>query len=179
MEAFADLVNRDGPRMLAVCRRLLGNDHDAQDAVQDAFLSAFRSIAKFDGRSLLSTWLHRIAVNAALMRLRKNRSEPAAIESLLPQFSEDGHRVDSVDPWSLTPEEMLEREEIRTLVREEIDHLPEMYRTVLILRDIEAMETRQVSELLGVSENVVKVRLHRARIALREAFARRMKGALP
>src|SRR5262245_11359427 len=89
--AFAVLATRDGQPLLAFSRRLLKNDHDAQDAVQDAFLSAFKALPKFDGRAQLGTWLHRIAVNAALMRLRKHRNEPIT-EELSPGFLPDGHR---------------------------------------------------------------------------------------
>jgi RNA polymerase sigma-70 factor (ECF subfamily) len=164
--AYEALVRREGPRMLAVARRLLGDGEDARDAVQEAFVSAFRSIGSFAGESRLSTWLHRIVVNAALMKLRTRRRKPEQpIDDLLPRFEADGHRRDPGRPWQ--PAERLERRETRTRVREAIARLPESYRTVLLLRDIEELDTAEVAELLGVSTGVVKTRLHRARQALR------------
>jgi RNA polymerase sigma-70 factor (ECF subfamily) len=164
--AFERLVREQAPRMLAVARRLLGDGEDARDAVQDAFGSAFRAIGSFAGDARLSTWLHRIVVNAALMKLRTRRRKPEQpIDDLLPRFEADGHRRDPGGPWQ--PAERLERSELRKLVREGIERLPDGYRTVLVLRDIEELDTTAVAELLGVSPGVVKTRLHRARQALR------------
>jgi RNA polymerase sigma-70 factor (ECF subfamily) len=164
--AYEQLVRSHAPRMLAVARRLLGDGEDARDAVQEAFGSAFRSIGSFAGQARLSTWLHRIVVNAALMRLRTRRRKPEQpLDDLLPRFESDGHRRDPGGPWQ--PAERLERREARKLVRDAIERLPESYRTVLVLRDIEGLDTAQAAELLGVSTGVVKTRLHRARQALR------------
>jgi RNA polymerase sigma-70 factor, ECF subfamily len=166
--AFEELVRSHGGRMLAVARRLLRHEEDARDALQEAFASVFRSVGTFEGSSQLSTWLHRIVVNCCLMRLRRRKGkEEESIEELLPRFREDGHQVPAAIVWDGSPTEWLEREEICGLVRRCIDRLPEGYRNVLLLRDIEEMDTRAVSDLLGISENAVKVRLHRARQALR------------
>jgi RNA polymerase sigma-70 factor (ECF subfamily) len=166
--AFEELVRSAGPRLLAVTRRMLRNEEDARDAVQEAFLSAFRALAGFDGQCQLVTWLHRIAVNAALMRLRRRRRRPeASIEELLPDFDETGHHLSSIEPWRPEPLAELQREEVRGSVRAAIDQLPDSYRTVLLLRDIEEMSTEETAQVLGLSENAVKVRLHRARQALR------------
>ena len=170
--AYETLVRTYSGRLLAVTRRLLRTEEDARDAVQDAFLSAFRALHTFEEGSLLSTWLHRIAVNAALMKLRTRRRKPEeAIEDLLPKYLEDGHREDGhignpTKPWK-EPEALLERQETRVLVRACIDRLPESYRTVLLLRDIEELDTEEAAHLLGISPNAVKIRLHRARQALR------------
>ncbi len=100
-DAYESTVRAYGERMLAACRRLLGNEEDARDAVQEAFLAAFKAIGKFEGKSRLGTWLHRIAINAALMKLRSRQSRPyQSIESLLPRFIADGHHADPVDDWS-------------------------------------------------------------------------------
>ena len=121
---------------------------------------------------MLSTWLHRIAVNAALMKLRSRRRHPEdSIEDLLPKYTEDGHREDGhqgnlTKPWK-EPEGLLQRQETRSLVRECIDRLPKTYRTVLLLRDIEELDTEEAAQLIGISPNAVKIRLHRARQALR------------
>jgi len=138
--------------------------------VQEAFLSAFRSIDRFQGNARLSTWLHRIVVNAALMKLRTRRRKPEEpIDALLPGFLPDGHREERSGPWQ--PSAALERREQQALVRAAIDRLPDSYRTVLLLRDIEELDTAEVAEMLGLSPAVVKTRLHRARLALRELLA--------
>lgn len=176
-EAFEELVRAHAGRMLGVARRILGSSEDAQDAVQDAFLSAFRALAKFEGGARLSTWLHRIVVNASLMKLRTRRRKPqVSIEELLPHFLEDGHQARPAQPWKLPADAALERVELGRLVRRSIDRLPETYRTVLLLRDVEDLDTAEVAELLGVAPNAVKTRLHRARQALRNVLDPELRG---
>jgi RNA polymerase sigma-70 factor, ECF subfamily len=175
--AYERLLRQHLPRLLAAARRILGNEEDAQEAVQDAFLSAFKGLPGFDGSARLSTWLHRIAVNAALMKLRGRRRRPeVSIEALLPRFREDGHQADPPAPWQESAEGLLSRKETRALVRAAIDRLPESYRTVLLLRDIEEMDTEETAELLGVGAGVVKTRLHRARQALRSLLDPIVRG---
>ena len=165
--AFEELVRAYGGRMLAVARRFLAEE-DAQDAVQDAFVSVTRSIGRFEGHARLSTWLHRIVVNAALMKIRTRRRRPEeSIEELLPRFLEDGHQEHPASPWRESTPDSLERQEVRDLVRDKIQQLPESYRAVLLLRDIEERDTAETAELLGITPVNVKVRLHRARQALR------------
>lgn len=165
--AYETLVRAYGGPMLAVARRLLGSDEDAGDALQEAFTSAFRAIGRFEGGSRLATWLHRIVVNAALMKLRARRRRPEqSISDLLPRFLEDGHQASPAVDWTESGAE-LDREELREYVRACIQRLPENYRTVLMLRDIEELDTQQTAEALGIDPNAVKVRLHRARQALR------------
>jgi RNA polymerase sigma-70 factor (ECF subfamily) len=167
-QAFEILVRTHGGRLLAVARRLLRNDDDAQDAVQEGFLAAFRSLASFEGDAQLSTWLHRIVVNAALMKLRSRRRKPEEpIEDMLPRFLEDGHHAVHPPEWAEPADRILERKENCDFVRDCIDRLPEPYRTVLILRDIEEMATGETAVALAMEPNAVKVRLHRARQALR------------
>jgi RNA polymerase sigma-70 factor (ECF subfamily) len=162
------LVRQHGGRMLAVARRLLGCEEDSADAVQDAFLSAFRSLDAFEGNSTLGTWLHRIVVNACLMKLRaRSRSRTVPIDELLPAFDEAGHHARPVRPWAEQAPAQLARAETRAAVRACIARLPEPYRTVLLLRDIEELDTEQTARQLGVSPGAVKTRLHRARQALR------------
>jgi RNA polymerase sigma-70 factor, ECF subfamily len=165
---FVQSVERHGPRMLAVARRLLAHEEDARDAVQDAFLSAFQAIGRFDGRSQLGTWLHRITVNAALARLRVRRTAAQkSIDDLLPRFKDDGHQLEPAVEWGETAAAVIERSETREAVRRTIEQLPEIYRTVLMLRDVEGLDTEEVARLLGVTCGVIKTRLHRARQALR------------
>jgi RNA polymerase sigma-70 factor (ECF subfamily) len=144
--------------------------------VQEAFLSAFSAMSRFDGRSRLSTWLHRIVVNCALMRLRRQRRRPEeSIEDLLPRFADDGHWVSGMSRWDGTCETLLQREETRALIRECLGQLPDKYRTVIMLRDIEELDTAEAAELLGTSANALKIRLHRARQALRALVELRLK----
>lgn len=165
--AFETLVRTYGGRMLSVAKRFFTNSDDAQDAVQDAFLSAFKALPTFDGRSQLGTWLHRIVVNASLMKLRTLRRHPEqAIDDLLPQFLEDGHRASPGPGWRKSLSEV-EKAETRQSIRNQISKLPESYRTVLLLRDIEEYDTETVARMLELTESAVKVRLHRARQALR------------
>jgi RNA polymerase sigma-70 factor (ECF subfamily) len=162
------LVRQFGGRLLAVALRLLGNESDARDALQDAFISAFQSIHRFTGGSALGTWLHRITVNAALMRLRTKRRRPeTSIESLLPAFLDDGHHADPPPAWRSPEPEAVDQAETRALVRGKIDELPAGYRDIILLRDIEGLDTEETARLLGLSENAAKTRLHRARQALR------------
>ena len=173
--AFELLVRSYGGRLLQVARRFL-KEEDARDALQEAFLSAFKSIGRFDGKAKISTWLHRIVVNAALMRLRKKSTQmEESLEPLLPSFLEDGHRADPSAPWPDNPEEAVGRSQMRKIVRQAIDQLPEGYRNVVLLRDIEELSGAETGELLGMTPNAVKVRLHRARQALREVLNQRLQ----
>lgn len=175
--AYDTLVREHGGRMLAVARRILRDDAEAAEAVQEAFIAAFRAIRGFEGGSRLSTWLHRIVVNAALMRLRSRaRRGEESLEPLLPQFLEDGHQASPATPWAESAHALVERRETRELVRACVDRLPESYRTVLILRDIEQLDTEETAKALGVNSNVVKIRLHRARQALRTLLDPHLKG---
>jgi RNA polymerase sigma-70 factor (ECF subfamily) len=177
--AFDELVRGYAQHMLTVCRRLLSyHEQDAQDALQDAFVSVFKSIGTFEGASRLSTWLHRIAANAALMKIRaRNRRPERAIEDLLPRFKEDGHHLDPPAPWSDRADLQAEHEETRAFVRRAIDQLPENYRTALLLRDIEQLSNDQVADILGITPNAVKIRVHRAHQALRTLLDGRFREA--
>ena len=167
-EAFETLVRVYAPRLLAVARRMVGTDSDAQDVVQDAMLSAYRSIDRFEGAARVSTWLHRIVVNAALMKLRTRRRKPEeSLESMLPTFRDDGHHAHDIEGWDETPDKAAERQQTRQIVRDAILALPEAYREVLVLRDIQEEDTGSTARALGITPNAVKIRLHRARQALR------------
>jgi RNA polymerase sigma-70 factor (ECF subfamily) len=173
--AYEELVRTRGGQMLAVARRLLRDEEAARDAVQDAFLSAFRSIQRFDGHAQLSTWLHRIVVNVALMRIRSRQRRPEqSIEPMLPRFAEDGHHAEPVVSWAESGGDAMETEQTRALVRAGIDELPERHRRVLVMRDIDGLSTREVADLLGATENAVKLRLHRARQALAVIIKQRL-----
>jgi RNA polymerase sigma-70 factor (ECF subfamily) len=179
--AYERWVRASAPRVLGVARRLLRNEQDAQEVTQDAFLSAFRHLGSFDGSARLSTWLHRIAVNAALMRLRTKRRHPEeSIEEQLPRFHADGHHAHAPSAWSLPGDAALASAELRKAVRAAIDELPDLYRDVLLLRDIEELSTEEAAVALGITVAALKTRLHRARLALRErldVLMRELRGA--
>ena len=175
-DAFETMVRVYTPRLLAVARRLVGNDEDARDVVQDAMLSAYRSIDKFEAHSRVSTWLHRIVVNAGLMKLRTRRRKPEeSIEPLLPTFREDGHYRTELPAWAAASDETAERNEMQQIVREAILNLPESYREVVVLRDIEEQDTASTAAALGITPNAVKIRLHRARQALRTQLEQHLR----
>jgi RNA polymerase sigma-70 factor (ECF subfamily) len=168
LTAFEKIVREHARPLLTVARRLLRNDDDAREAVQDAFVSAFRSCGRFEGSSRISTWLHRIVVNACLMRLRTQRRRvEVSIDDWLPRFLPDGHHEASFIDWSNAAHAMIEREETCALVRRCIDQLPDSYRTVLLMHDIEGIPVHEVATALDISSNAVHIRLHRARQALR------------
>jgi RNA polymerase sigma-70 factor (ECF subfamily) len=171
--AFEPVVRLHSGRLLSVARRLLGNEEDARDAVQDAFIRAYKAIGTFESRAQLHTWLHRILVNVALMKLRERRRRPTeSLEELLPTYTSDGHQAVASRDWG---DAVLERKETAAIVREAITRLPDQYREVLVLRDIEERDTGEAAALLGTTANAVKVRLHRARQALRTLLDREFR----
>jgi RNA polymerase sigma-70 factor (ECF subfamily) len=173
--AYESFVRQHGGAMLAVARRMLRNDEDAREAVQDAFLQAFRAIRHFREEARLSTWLHRIVVNAALMRLRSASRRPeVAIDDLLPTFDDEGHHAEHIRPLPLSVESALESVEARAEVRKCVEQLPEQYRAVIVLRDLQELSTAETATALGITENAVKIRLHRAHQALRTLLVRQL-----
>lgn len=165
--AFESLVRRHGDYLYRVALRVAGSEPEARDAVQEAFVSALRAIGDFDGRAALRTWLYRLTVNAALMRLRaRRRRREVSIDELVPEV--EGVRDEPDWAFVETVESIAAREQTRVAVQACIDRLPDNYRVVLVLRDIEGHDTREVAALLGESETNVKVRLHRARAAMKK-----------
>jgi RNA polymerase sigma-70 factor (ECF subfamily) len=179
LDAFEVLVRRHTQLIYRALSAILGKPEDAQDAMQDALLSAFKHIAGFQGRSKFSTWLVSIARNAALQRLRGRKNEESLDESA---FEDDGDfRPRQVRAWEDDPEQLHSRSEIRQLVERGIMGLPANYRMVVMLRDIEQLSTDEVARQLGLSVPAVKVRLLRGRLMLREwlspHFASATRGA--
>lgn len=171
-EAFEALVRQHGPRMLAVARRYLPQDADAQDALQDAFLNVARAIGAFEGASRLETWLHRIVVNAALMKLRarSRRPEVSVDEASLTRIE----RARGAGGWSSTADETLSRRELEEIVRDEVARLPDDDRAVLVLRDVEGLGVEEIAVLLDVGPAAAKMRLQRARRLLRASLGLRL-----
>ena len=155
--------------MIGLAERLVGNRALAEDVVQEALINALRGLADFEGRSQLKTWLRRITINAAVSSLRKqNRLAEQPIDELLPEFDRFDCRIE--DRWTqlASLDEVLASSERRTAVLNAVRSLPESYGLVLQLRDIEGYDTAEVAEILNLSASNVKVRLHRARAALKK-----------
>jgi RNA polymerase sigma-70 factor, ECF subfamily len=167
-EAYEIIVRRYTPRLSAVAGRFLRSEEDCADAVQDAFLSAFRSLGSFAGKARLSTWLHRIVVNVCLMKLRsRSRNAEIPLDDLLPSSDRSWQSREPEAPSVGSAISDLASAETRAQVRACIDRLPPSYRTVLVLRDLKELDTERTAQTIGTSHAVVKTRLHRARRALR------------
>ncbi len=178
-DAFEHMVRAHGPRMLAVARRFLKDDADAQDALQDAFVSVYRSIDRFTGASRLGTWLHRIVVNASLMKIRSLKRRPEDTMGTLPAGEPLSREANGSAEWPVSAAEAMSRAETRTRVRECVARIPDSYRAVLLLHDIEGIEIREIGTLLEISPGTVKMRLHRARHHLRKLLDPFMRGNAP
>ena len=180
--AYRRLVELNSGNVYNVALKLLGDEQEAEDVMQETFLNAFRSIDRFEGRSKLSTWLYRIAYNASLMRLRKRKQMTAfSLDQPLPavdgiDLNEPRHLVD----WSQVPDDQLLTAEARWEMERAIADLPETLRSAFVLRDVQGLSGAETAEVLGISVQAVKNRLHRARLRLRdrlsEYFVERAKG---
>ena len=173
-QAVETLFRRYHRPLFQTALRVLGNTEDAEDALQDGLLSAYRNLKRFEGRSQFSTWLTRIVINAALMRRRSAKARPAISldepprEDELPateRFADDG----------LTPEQVMENTEIREMLSENLDQLSPLLRTAFVLREVEGYSTGEAARKLGVTENTLKARLWRARHQLAERLGRRLR----
>lgn len=173
-EAVEMLFSRYQRPLFQTALRVLGNTEDAEDALQDGLLSAYRNLKRFEGRSQFSTWLTRIVINAALMRRRSAKARPAISldepprEDELPateRFADDG----------LTPEQVMENTEIREMLSENLDQLSPLLRTAFVLREVQGYSTGEAAKKLGVTENTLKARLWRARHQLAERLGRRLR----
>lgn len=168
--AVRKLVDAHSSRVYNLALRILRNAHDAEDAVQETFITALDKLDQFDGRADFSTWIYRIAVNASLMALRKKRARRRREEPIeIPKF-EDIRSRELVD-WGADPAHELLNAEMRETMEAAIDKLPAKYRVVFVLRDLEGLSTEETSQTLGISVANVKVRLLRARLFLREALS--------
>lgn len=166
--AFEQLVREESPRLFRVIVRILKDEDEAQSVMQETFLQAFQRLHSFRRESKLTTWLYAIGINLARAALRKRRRydmlEESDIERLQPRFAR-GMYAQKIEPWN--PERYTEHAERQRIVREAIDRLPPDYRLVIILRDLEQLSTSEAAQVLDISEGALRVRLHRARQALR------------
>ncbi|MCS7316491.1 MAG: sigma-70 family RNA polymerase sigma factor [Bryobacteraceae bacterium] len=182
-ERFVELFrNKVFQYSLLMC----GHREDAEEVAQDALFKVFEKLDQLREPERIRPWVFRIARNACLMKRRKSVFAPAqelSLDELMPQAGDDGgQRKLEIADWSALPEDHALRAELRRVVREAIEELPEIYKTVLILRDIEGLSTAEAAEVLEVSEEVVKTRLHRARLAIRQKldwYLRSRRGEKP
>jgi RNA polymerase sigma-70 factor (ECF subfamily) len=175
LEAFSQLVNRYDRNIFRIAQHITHNEEDAQDVVQDAFLKAYQNLEQFQENSKFYTWLVRIAVNEALMKLRKRRTDRTV--SLDEDVeTEEGSMPREVADWSPNPEQLYGQSELGDILKKTIQGLPPGFRTVFVLRDVEGLSTEETAETLGLSVPAVKSRLLRARLQLRERLARYFKS---
>lgn len=180
--ALEPLMARHAARVYRVAYGITRSAGDAEEVVQDVFLTLVRKISTFEGRAALGTWLYRVATNAALIKRRGKRAQvEVSLEDHLPAFKDDGHRDGERSflllDWSLRPDEELLSSESRATLARAIEALPQQYRAVLVLRDVEELSNEETAEALGESVASVKSRLHRARMALREELTRHWSRA--
>jgi RNA polymerase sigma-70 factor (ECF subfamily) len=172
--AFAELVTRHQRQLYRLALRMTQSEADAQEVLQEAFLNAWEKLPGFRGEAMFSSWLYRIAANAALMRLRRKRRAPDALgdeplELLGPKFTSDGqHANPSQSDWSQRADEALMSRQLGERINISVSKLPEEYRTVFLLKDVDGLSNEQIADALDLTVPAVKSRLHRARLALRE-----------
>ena len=180
--AFEALVKPHLGLFMAVIQRILGNESESQDALQDALLSMYRELSSFSGASAFSTWAYRVCVNQALMHRRKRvRRREDALEDLMPRFQDDGHPIPGENLLELSEESEalvnVERSELRARIQAGLGRLSDDQRAVFVLRDLEGWDTEEIAERLGITRELVRQRLHRARLALRALLADFMEDA--
>jgi RNA polymerase sigma-70 factor (ECF subfamily) len=171
-EAFTELVELYSERIYNLGLRILKNPDDAADVLQETFIAVYEKIHSFDGRSNFFTWLYRIATNFALMKLRKEKRTIYTDQDMEEQF-DDPEKM-QIHEWQDLPLRDMLNDEFRKHLDEAIDQLPEIYRSVFVLRDLENMSIKETSHVLGITESNVKIRLKRARVYLREELAHYM-----
>jgi RNA polymerase sigma-70 factor (ECF subfamily) len=165
-EAFEELVRRYERKVYNITYRLMGNEQDASEALQDAFMRAYRFIGKFQFKSSFFTWLYRIATNVSLSKLRKR--EKVETVSIDQPVNEAGDLPFEIPDLKYGPEKLMKQRELRAAIQEAVDGLPKDYRSVVVLRDLEGLSNEEVSKVLKLSVAAVKSRLHRGRLVLRE-----------
>ncbi len=165
--ACAVLVEQYSKQIYNVALRLLKEHHDAEEVLQETFITACQKIKTFRREAKLGTWLYRIATNASLMILRKNKETTYSLDE--PLTTEDGDKLPrQLVDWTFDPRELLLNQEVREMLRQSVDQLPDKLRAVFVLRELEGFSTKETATMLEISETATKVRLHRARLQLRE-----------
>jgi len=163
---FEIVMRRYNQRLYRVARAILRNDSEAEDVMQDAYVRAYEHLGQFAGRAKFSTWLTRIAVHEALMRRRRGNR----YQELQPMSEREKDPMEAFPSMALNPEQQASTSQIRGLLEEAVEQLPDAYRAVFILRDVEEINTIETAAVLNLTEENVKVRLHRARALLRKSL---------
>ena len=170
-EAFARLVDETSVHIYRVALQILGDDQDAEDVLQETYIKAFRALPDFEGRSSLTTWLYRIAVNEALMLVRKRKPQTISVEENTPFDAEaESDEMEIVD-FCCLPEGELLSSESRRFLDQAVQNLPANLRVVFVMRDMEGFSIQETAEALNLSKNNVKTRLLRARLRLRQELS--------
>jgi RNA polymerase sigma-70 factor (ECF subfamily) len=175
--SFEALMRRYNPRLFRVARSILKDDAEAEDALQEAYVQAYRSMSSFRGDAEVATWLTRIVINQALMRLRKRKRERNVVPFGNQHPDQGTQEADVADPHAESPSDFTLRAEIRKMIERRIDELPVAFRTVFVMREVEEMTVHETAECLGVPEGTVRTRLFRARALLRNSLERDMDTA--
>jgi RNA polymerase sigma-70 factor (ECF subfamily) len=176
--SFEMLMRRYNARLFRVARAILRDDAEAEDALQDAYLDAYRRMDSFHGESALATWLTRLVINRALMRLRRHRRDRIVVP-FAAAVDRDGRSMETemADPQAEPPGAAIWRTEVRQLIERRVDELPVAFRTVFVLRDVEDLSVEETAACLSIPAATVRTRLFRARALLREALARDLDRA--
>ncbi len=174
--AFAQLVEKYEARVYNLARKMMRDPQDAEDVLQETFISVFRHLKDFQGDASFSTWLYRIATNASLMKLRGRKTPPLSLDAPV-EMDDAGALPREIVDWGITPEEALLSGEVRAQMDAAVDALPESLRAVFVLRDIEGLSVQETADVLSISVPNVKTRLHRARLMLRENLSEYFKRA--
>jgi RNA polymerase sigma-70 factor (ECF subfamily) len=169
--ACDDLVQQFSGKIYNVALRLTGHPTEAEEVLQETFINACRGAEAFEGRSSLSTWLYRIATNNGLMRQRRKETPVVSLDTSPNEDNAGEFWPRQLEDWDWNPETITLSGELQQVMNEAVDNLPEQLRSVFVLRDLEGMSTRETAEVLGISPSNTKVRLHRARLMLREHLA--------
>jgi RNA polymerase sigma-70 factor, ECF subfamily len=178
-ELFHELIRPYERMVFMTCFSIVKNETDAEDCAQDAMVNAYRHLSKFRGDSRFSTWLTTIAVNEARQRLRRlKRSKEDSLDEPIEGQEQEISPAPLTD-WREIPLEALERKELRDELREAVAELPDIYRQIFVLRDIDELNVAETAATLGINENMVKVRLHRARMMLQKRLAPILKTSVP
>jgi RNA polymerase sigma-70 factor (ECF subfamily) len=174
---FEALMRQYNPRLFRVARSILKDEAEAEDALQEAYIQAYRKMADFRGDAEMGTWLTRIVINQALMQLRRRRRERIVVPFNNQGSDQDAQEVDVADARAESPSDITLRAEVRRMIERRIDELPVAFRTVFVMREVEEMTVHETAECLGIPDATVRTRLFRARALLRESLERDMDTA--
>jgi len=172
LEAYDKIAELYQKKIYALSFNLTRNQMDAQDITQEVLLTIYKKVDTFQGKSAFSSWVYRITLNAAYMRLRSKKKEPnVSLDDLLPSYNGAGFQQEKIQDWSENTESLLFDNETKETIQKAVDQLPEKEKVVFILRDVEGLSTEKVSEILDLTVPAVKSRLHRARLFLRKKLS--------